>query len=34
MAYDFERDEMLRKNGENLTPQMWLLKLLLGPIDT
>lgn len=34
MEYDYERAEMLRKTGEVLTPQMWLFKLLLGPIDS
>lgn len=25
---------MMQKSGEDLSPEMWIMKLLLGPIDT
>jgi len=25
---------MQRKSGQDLTPEMWLVKLLMGPIDS
>lgn len=25
---------MMQKTGEDLSPEMWIMKLLLGPIDT
>lgn len=31
--YEIEQDEMARKGAE-LTPELWLVKLLMGPIDT
>jgi hypothetical protein len=31
--FDAERDEMRRKTGQELTPVMWLLKMMLGGID-
>lgn len=31
--FDAERDEMMRKSGQQLTPVMWLLKMMLGGID-
>ncbi|KAL1409196.1 hypothetical protein Q8F55_006026 [Vanrija albida] len=33
MDFDYERDQMRQKTGQDLTPQMWLMKLLLGAID-
>lgn len=33
MDFDFEREEMRRTTGQDLTPQLWLMKLLLGAID-
>lgn len=32
--YEAESEEMLRKSGQELTPEMWLVKLLMGPIDS
>nr|XP_031862711.1 uncharacterized protein CI109_001722 [Kwoniella shandongensis]KAA5529783.1 hypothetical protein CI109_001722 [Kwoniella shandongensis] len=34
MDYEFEQEQMKVKTGEDLSPEMWLMKLLLGPIDT
>lgn len=33
MEYEYEQQQMMTKTGQNLTPEMWLMKLLLGPID-
>ena len=33
-AFEIEQEEMMRKSGQDLTPEMWLVKLLMGPIDT
>lgn len=27
-------NRMQRKSGQDLSPEMWIMKLLLGPIDT
>ncbi|KAJ9091827.1 hypothetical protein QFC19_008941 [Naganishia cerealis] len=32
--YEVEQDEMMRTSGVQLTPEMWLVKLLMGSIDT
>ena len=32
--YEVEQDEMMRTSGVQLTPEMWLVKLLLGSIDS
>lgn len=32
--YEHESNQMLQKTGEDLSPEMWVMKLLLGPIDT
>jgi hypothetical protein len=32
--YESEADEMKRKSGMELTPELWLLKLLMGGIDS
>jgi hypothetical protein len=32
--YEHESAQMLQKTGEDLSPEMWVMKLLLGPIDT
>lgn len=32
--YDIESQEMLQKTGQQLTPIMWLMKLMLGGIDS
>ncbi|CED84133.1 von willebrand type a domain containing protein [Phaffia rhodozyma] len=32
--YESEADEMKRKTGVDLSPELWLVKLLLGAIDT
>jgi hypothetical protein len=34
MEYEYEQQEMMTKTGQNLSPEMWLMKLLLGPIDS
>nr|XP_019009534.1 uncharacterized protein I206_06183 [Kwoniella pini CBS 10737]OCF48315.1 hypothetical protein I206_06183 [Kwoniella pini CBS 10737] len=34
MDYEYEQEQMKQKTGEELSPEMWLMKLLLGPIDT
>jgi len=34
MDFEYEQAQMLQKSGEDLTPEMWIMKLLLGPIDT
>ncbi|ORY26049.1 hypothetical protein BCR39DRAFT_542398 [Naematelia encephala] len=34
MEYEYEQEQMKRKTGEDLSPEMWIMKLLLGPIDT
>ncbi|WWC66067.1 uncharacterized protein I303_108689 [Kwoniella dejecticola CBS 10117] len=34
MDYEYEQEQMKQKTGEDLSPEMWLMKLLLGPIDT
>ncbi|WVF68316.1 hypothetical protein IAT40_003081 [Kwoniella sp. CBS 6097] len=34
MDYEYEQEQMRVKTGEELSPEMWLMKLLLGPIDT
>ncbi|WRT69886.1 uncharacterized protein IL334_006877 [Kwoniella shivajii] len=34
MDYEYEQEQMKVKTGEDLSPEMWLMKLLLGPIDT
>ncbi|CED85429.1 von Willebrand factor, type A [Phaffia rhodozyma] len=31
--YESEADEMMRKSGMELTPELWLVKLLMGGID-
>lgn len=31
--YEVEADEMQRKAGITLTPELWLIKMLLGGID-
>jgi hypothetical protein len=31
--FDAEAAEMMRKTGQQLTPVMWLLKMMLGGID-
>lgn len=33
MSYEYEQDEMMKKTKQNLTPEMWLRKLILGAID-
>lgn len=33
MEYEYEQQQMMQKTGHNLSPEMWLQKLLLGPID-
>ncbi|OWZ64065.1 hypothetical protein AYX15_04085 [Cryptococcus neoformans] len=32
--FEAEQAEMMRKSGVNLDPSMWIVKLLMGPIDT
>jgi hypothetical protein len=32
MGFEYEQDQM-SKQGVDLTPSTWILKLLLGPID-
>ncbi|KAJ9091487.1 hypothetical protein QFC21_007187 [Naganishia friedmannii] len=32
--YEVEQDEMMRTSGVQLTPEMWLIKLLMGSIDS
>lgn len=32
--FEVEQAEMMRKSGIDLTPDLWLVKLLMGPIDT
>lgn len=32
--YEYESVQMQQKTGEDLSPEMWIMKLLLGPIDT
>ncbi|ORX34830.1 hypothetical protein BD324DRAFT_582986 [Kockovaella imperatae] len=32
--FEVEQAEMSRKSGVDLTPEMWLVKLLMGPIDS
>lgn len=32
--FETEQAEMSRKSGIDLTPEMWLVKLLMGPIDS
>lgn len=32
--FEAEQAEMMRKSGINLDPSMWIVKLLMGPIDT
>jgi len=32
--FELEQAEMSRKSGIDLTPEMWLVKLLMGPIDS
>ncbi|KAJ9123059.1 hypothetical protein QFC22_001248 [Naganishia vaughanmartiniae] len=32
--YEVEQDEMMRTSGVQLTPEMWLVKLLMGSIDS
>ena len=32
--FELEQEEMMRKSGVDLTPEMWLVKLLMGPIDS
>ncbi|ORY29308.1 hypothetical protein BCR39DRAFT_532222 [Naematelia encephala] len=32
--FEVEQAEMSRKSGIDLSPEMWLVKLLMGPIDT
>ncbi|WVF65966.1 hypothetical protein IAT40_000704 [Kwoniella sp. CBS 6097] len=32
--FEAEQAEMMRKSGIDLTPEMWLVKLLMGPIDS
>ncbi|WVR07881.1 hypothetical protein IAU60_004924 [Kwoniella sp. DSM 27419] len=34
MDYEYEQEQMKQKTGEELSPEMWIMKLLLGPIDT
>ncbi|KAK8869721.1 hypothetical protein IAR55_000289 [Kwoniella newhampshirensis] len=34
MDFEYEQEQMKVKTGEDLSPEMWLMKLLLGPIDT
>lgn len=34
MDYEYEQEQMKVKTGEDLSPEMWIMKLLLGPIDT
>jgi len=31
--YELESAEMLRKSGQELTPETWLVKILMGGID-
>ncbi|CAD6572623.1 MAG: hypothetical protein CYPHOPRED_004901 [Cyphobasidiales sp. Tagirdzhanova-0007] len=31
--YELESEEMLRKSGQELTPELWLVKMLMGGID-
>ena len=33
IQYELESAEMLRKSGQELTPELWLAKILLGGID-
>ncbi|KAK8845604.1 hypothetical protein IAR55_006320 [Kwoniella newhampshirensis] len=32
--FEAEQAEMMRKTGQDLSPSLWLLKLLMGPIDS
>lgn len=32
--FESEQAEMMRNSGVDLTPELWLVKLLMGPIDT
>lgn len=32
--FEAEQAEMMRKSGISLDPSMWIVKLLMGPIDT
>lgn len=32
--YELESAEMLRKSGQELTPELWLVKMLMGGIDS
>lgn len=32
--YEAEQEEMMRKSGFNLTPDLYIMKLLMGGIDT
>ncbi|GFZ45456.1 hypothetical protein JCM24511_03182 [Saitozyma sp. JCM 24511] len=34
MDYEYEQEQMKQKTGEDMSPEMWIMKLLLGPIDT
>ncbi|WVQ95868.1 hypothetical protein IAU59_002967 [Kwoniella sp. CBS 9459] len=34
MDFEYEQEQMRVKTGEELSPEMWIMKLLLGPIDT
>ncbi|EIW73372.1 hypothetical protein TREMEDRAFT_56189 [Tremella mesenterica DSM 1558] len=33
-SYEIEQNEMMRKTGIELDPQTWIVKLLMGPIDS
>ncbi|GFZ51966.1 hypothetical protein JCM24511_09736 [Saitozyma sp. JCM 24511] len=33
-SFEIEQAEMMRKSGVDLSPEMWLVKMLLGPIDS
>jgi len=34
MDYEAEQAQMMQKTGQDMSPDMWIMKLLLGPIDT
>ena len=33
-TYELESEEMLRKSGQELTPELWLMKMIMGGIDS
>jgi hypothetical protein len=33
-SFEIEQEEMKRKSGIDLDPMTWLVKLLMGPIDS